>query len=119
MADPASTAIPPKVGASCPVMDAHNEGNCKGDILNMLKSAPAKKPRSKVAVDTQMPGLALKVLRQYIKDKKLEPGMRLPAERELADMFSVAGSPCARPFRRSLFWRFWSAGGDQALMFAP
>jgi GntR family transcriptional repressor for pyruvate dehydrogenase complex len=63
----------------------------------MLKtvSGPAKKPRSKVAVDTQMPGLALKLLRQYIKDMKLEPGMRLPAERELADMFSV-GRPALR-----------------------
>jgi GntR family transcriptional repressor for pyruvate dehydrogenase complex len=37
-----------------------------------------------------VPGQALKLLRQYMKESKLTSGMRLPAERKLAEMLQVS-----------------------------
>jgi GntR family transcriptional regulator, transcriptional repressor for pyruvate dehydrogenase complex len=57
---------------------------------------PAKKARRNApASESQAPGKALKRLRGYITENGLTPGMRLPAERELAELFEV-GRPALR-----------------------
>jgi GntR family transcriptional repressor for pyruvate dehydrogenase complex len=66
----------------------------------MLKQSPtpaAKRRRSgpPARAESQAPGQALKRLRQYIAENNLQPGMRLPSERELAELFQV-GRPALR-----------------------
>jgi GntR family transcriptional repressor for pyruvate dehydrogenase complex len=53
-------------------------------------SAIAKSRPAKAAAASGTPGQALKQLRQYIRNHKLEPGMKLPAERKLAETLQVS-----------------------------
>ena len=51
---------------------------------------PARPASAKASAKQEAPGQALRQLRQYIKESKLQPGMRLPSERKLAETLSIS-----------------------------
>ena len=56
-----------------------------------VPSAGAETPRRSAVASASPPvGAALRQLRQYIRDRNFEPGMRLPAERDLAEKFEIS-----------------------------
>ncbi len=67
----------------------------------MILGKPFRGPRRYAGARRDSPADALQELRRYIKENELQPGIRLPAERDLADLLGV-GRPTLREAIQSL-----------------